>query len=54
MEQRHVLFDKGFLPRNMRLLLDNQEVERRTTDYSCSILHLSLQATWRYADLMLS
>ena len=52
LEQRHVIFDKSFLPRSMRLLLDNQEVERRGPEYSCSILHLSLQATWRYADLM--
>ena len=54
-ESRHVLFgDRQFSSRLIKNLLDDHEVDRNgQPDYSCSLLHLSLQLAYNYSELLL-
>ena len=55
LESRHVLFgDRQFSSRLIKNLLDDHEVDRNgQPDYSCSLLHLSLQLAYNYSELLL-
>ena len=50
-EKRHVLFDANFPSRLLKNLLEDFEVER--CDYNCSLMHLILQVTLLYTEMIL-